>query len=141
MHTSTLTKLLQIAGLLHLGLLWAGASMPRAVDLQTHLAKLPPFLRRLFLVYFCFIGLSLIGFGGLTFFFASSMAEGVPLARGLCAFLAAFWTLRLFASMFIFDLKPYLTTNFRKAGCHALNLVFLYLPVVYLVAARKGGAR
>ena len=141
MKTSTLTILLQIAALLHLGLIWAGASMPRAVDLWTHLATLPPFIRRLFIVYFCFIGLSLVGFGCLTFFFASAMAEGVPLARALCAFLTVFWTIRLCAAKFIFDLRPYLTNGFRKAGYHALNLVFIYLPLVYFIAAWKGGAQ
>jgi len=141
MNTSTLTILLQIAAILHLGLLWAGASMPRAVDLSRHLATLPPFIRRLFLVYFCFIGFSLAGFGCLTFFFASAMADGVPLARALCVFLTVFWTIRLFAAKFIFDLKPYLTTGFRRAGYHALNLVFLYLPVIYFIAAWKGGRR
>ena len=141
MNTSTLTTLLQIAAVLHAGLLWAGASMPRAVDLGTHLAKLPIFLRRLFLVYFCFIGLSLAGFGLLTFFFAAAMAEGIPIARGLCAFLTVFWTIRLVVAKFIFDLTPYLTNGFRKAGYFALNLVFVYLPLVYLLAALKGGAR
>jgi hypothetical protein len=48
MKTATLVTLLQIAGLLHLGLVWAGATMPRAVDLGHHLAPLPPFIRRLF---------------------------------------------------------------------------------------------
>src|SRR5262245_51908025 len=141
MNTAVLVALLKFAALLHLGLLWAGASMPRAVDLWSHLATLPRFIRRLFLVYFCFIGLSLAGFGCLTFFFASAMAEGVPLARALCVFLTAFWSLRLFASQFIFDLKPYLTNGFRRAGYHALNLVFIYLPLVYFIAAWKGGSR
>jgi hypothetical protein len=141
MNVSTLTLLLQIAALLHLGLLWAGASMPRAVHLSTHLAKLPPFLRRLFLVYFVFIGLCLVAFGTLTFFFASSMAEGEPIARALCVFFTIFWTVRLLAAHLIFDCKPYLTNRFRKAGFHALNLVFLYLPLVYFVAALKGGGR
>ena len=54
MNTSTLTTLLQIAALLHLGLLCAGASMPKAVSLREHIGALPPFLRQLFLVYFCF---------------------------------------------------------------------------------------
>jgi hypothetical protein len=141
MNTSTLTALLQIAAILHLGLLWAGASMPRAVDLWAHLATLPTFIRRLFLVYFCFIGFSLAGFGCLTFAFAPAMARGVPLARALCAFLAVFWMIRLFAATFVFDLKPYLTNGFRKAGYHALNLVFIYLPVVYFIAAWKSGVQ
>src|SRR5713101_6394651 len=81
MSTATLTKLLQIAGLLHIGLFWAGASMPKAVNLGAHLASLPIFIRRLFFVYFSFIGLVLAGFGCLTYVFASSIAAGEPVAR------------------------------------------------------------
>ena len=55
MHTSTLIVLLQIAALLHAGLICAGAAMPQAVNLQAHLAVLPAFIRRLFLVYYAFI--------------------------------------------------------------------------------------
>jgi hypothetical protein len=55
-------------------------------------------------------------------------------------FFAAFWTLRLVAATFIFDLRPYLTNGYRRLGYHATNIVFIYLPVVYLVAAWKGGA-
>jgi len=137
MSASTLTILLKIAALLHLGLLWAGASMPRAVDLRIHLATLPPFIRRLFFVYFTFIGLTVISFGCLTFFFARAMAEGEPLARALCVLFTVFWTLRLIVATFIFDLRPYLTSVYRRAGYHVLNLVFIYLPVVYAIAAWK----
>src|SRR5205814_7911544 len=63
MKTTHLTLLLQIAALLHLGLICAGASMPKAVRLSANLATLPAFIRRLFLVYFVFIGLVLVGFG------------------------------------------------------------------------------
>ena len=77
-----LTTLLQIAGALHLGLVWAGATMPKAVQLPGHLAPLPPFIRRLFWVYLTFIGLTLVSFGALTFFHAPAMAAGEPLARG-----------------------------------------------------------
>jgi hypothetical protein len=135
-----LTLLLQIAGALHLGLVGAGALMPRAVNLRDHLASLPPFIRRLFWVYYGFIGLCLVGFGLITFALAGSLATGTALARALCAFLAAFWTLRLVAATFIFDVRPYLTNSFRRAGYHATNLVFVYLPVVYAWAAWKGGA-
>jgi len=45
----------------------------------------------------------------------------------------------LFAASFIFDLRPYLTTFYRRVGYHATNIVFAYLPVVYLLAALKGG--
>ena len=45
MNTNTLTLLLQVAGLLHLGLLCAGLWMPKVVGLREHLATLPGFIR------------------------------------------------------------------------------------------------
>jgi hypothetical protein len=134
-----LPLLLQIAGILHLGLAAAGATMPRVVKLNEHLAGLPPFIRRLFYVYFSFIALSLVGFGALTFFCADTLAAGGPLARGVCLFLTAFWTVRLIAAAFIFDVRPYLTSGLLRLGYHATNLVFIYLLAVYVLALWKGG--
>jgi len=140
MKTSTLTMLLQIAAILHLGLISAGASMPKAVSLRSHLATLPVFIRRLFLVYYLFIGLILFGFGTLTFLFAGQMAAGEPVARALCILLVAFWSLRLIAMAFIFDVRPYLTNWFYRLGYQAINLIFVYLLVVYAFTAWKGGS-
>ena len=134
-----LTFALQLAGVLHLGLMCAGLMMPRVVGLRTHLAELPPFIRQLFWVYYSFIGLCLVSFGTITVALASPLAGGSNLARALCLFLAAFWTLRLVAATLIFDLRPYLTNNYRRLGYHATNVVFAYLPIVYTYAAWKGG--
>jgi len=111
-----LITLLQIAGALHLGLAWAGATMPKAVNLREHLAALPPFIRRLFWVYFTFIGLTLLSFGGLTFFYAPAMASGEPLARALRVFLATFWILRLIVAVFVFDVRPQRQSLARTPG-------------------------
>ena len=130
-----LTLALQIAGLLHLGLMCAGLMMPRVVNMRAHLATLPPFIRQLFWVYYTFIGLSLVSFCIITLTFADTLAAGSPLARALCAFFAVFWTVRLVAGTFIFDMRPYLTSAWRRLGYHAINIVFAYLPVVYAAAA------
>ena len=135
-----LTLLLQIAGILHLGLLCAGATMPRAVKLHEHLAKLPPFIRRLFLVYYSFIAMLLVGFGLITFFCADALAAGTPLARAMCGLLIVFWTVRLVAAAFVFDVRPYLTNWVLRMGYQATNLVFLYLLGVYVLVFWKGGA-
>jgi len=139
MKTSTLTLLLQIAGVLHLGLICAGALMPRAVHLREHLRPLPEFIRRLFWIYYLFIGLCLLSFGALTVAFAPVLASGAPLARGLCVFLTAFWMLRLVAATFVFDMRPYLVNKFLRLGYHATNVAFVYLPMIYALAAWKGG--
>ena len=139
MRTNILTILLQIAGILHLGLLCAGAMMPGVVDLRAHLRTVPRFIRQLFWVYYSFIGLCLVSFGCLTFALAGTLAEGGILARALCTFFALFWTLRLIAATFVFDLRPCLTNSTRRVGYHTINIVFVYLPLVYLLAAFKGG--
>ena len=130
-----LTLLLQIAGVLHLGLMSAGLLMPRVVGMNAHLAMLPPFIRQLFWVYYSFIALCLVSFSIITIAFADTLAAGSGLARAVCAFLAVFWTLRLIAATFVFDMRPYLTNRYRRLGYHALNLVFAYLPIVYSIAA------
>jgi hypothetical protein len=141
MKTETMIRLLQLAGLMHLGLLGAGLMMPRAVRLRAHLAGLPPFIRRLFWVYYVFIGFSLISFGVLSFAFAGTLASGGGFARAVCAFLALFWTIRLVAASFIFDVRPYLTNHWWRVGYQATNLAFIYLPVIYGIASWKGGAQ
>jgi len=126
-----------LGGVLHIGLMCAGVMMTRVVDMRAHLATLPPFLRQLFWVYYGFIGLCLAAFSTMTIAFADTLASGGALARAVCGFLAVFWTLRLIAGAFVFDLRPYLTTGSRRFGYHALNVVFAYLPIVYAVAALR----
>lgn len=138
MKTNTLVLLLQFAGIMHLGLIAAGLLMPRAVNLHAHLSALPQFIRRLYWVYYSFIGLCLVSFGVLSICFARALAQGGPLARAVCAFLAAFWTLRLVAATFIFDVRPYLTNFFWRVGYQLTNIAFVYLPFVYILAAWKG---
>ena len=132
-----LVMLLRIAGLLHFGLLLAGSAMPRAVKLRAHLAPLPQFIRRLFWVYYSFIGLCLFSFGIITVICAGELAQGGPMERAFCVFLAVFWTLRLVVAGLVFDVRPYLTGGFYRAGYWATNFVFIYLPVVYAWAAWK----
>ena len=132
-----LTLLLQIAGILHLGLMCAGLLMPQAVGMRRHLSVLPPFIRQLFWVYYAFIALCLVGFCVITIAFADTLAEGGSLARALCAFLAIFWTLRLIVGTFVFDMRPYLTSGYSRFGYQAINIVFAYLPTVYALAATQ----
>lgn len=139
MKALNLTLALQIAGSMHLGLLCAGATMPRVVGIRSHLAALPPFIRRLFWVYYTFIGLCLLSFGTITLALAPELAAGGALARALCAFLAVFWGLRLIVATFVLDVGPYLTDAYRRVGYYATNVVFTYLPIVYAWAAWKGG--
>jgi hypothetical protein len=137
MRTINLTILFELAGLLHLGLLAAGLTMPRVVNLRAHLAILPPFIRRLFWIYYTFIGFCLVSFGAVSFGFAGTLAGGGGLARAVCAFLGLFWMIRLVAALFIFDVRPYLANGWLRAGYHATNVVFTMLPAIYFYGAFK----
>ena len=132
------TLILKLTALTYLGLLAAGLLMPGVVGLRQHISALPKFIRQLFWVYYAFIGLSLICFGLGTFVLADQLAAGTPLARAVCGFLALFWTMRFVAGTFVFDLRPYLTNRWRRAGLTAANLVFTCLPIVYGWLALKG---
>jgi hypothetical protein len=75
----------------------------------------------------------------LTLVNAEALAAGGPLARSVCVLIGLFWLARLAAQFFVFDVRPYLTSNWLRLGYHATTVVFLYLPAVYGWAAWKGG--
>jgi len=135
------TLLLKLTALTYLGLLAAGLLMPGVVGIREHTGSLPKFIRQLFWVYYTFIGLCLVSFGLGTFLLADQLAAGTPLARAVCGFFAVFWSVRFVVATFVFDLKPYLTNHWRRAGLAAANLVFTCLPVVYGWVAITGGTK
>ena len=135
------TLLLKLTALTYLGLLAAGLLLPGVVGLREHLRSLPDFIRKLFWVYYTFIGLCLVSFGIGTFIFAEQLVSGTLLARAVCGFLAMFWTVRFIAGTFVFDLRPYLTNGCRRAGLKAANLVFTCLPIIYGWVALKGATK
>lgn len=141
MKIINLTLLLQVAGVLHLGLICANALMPRTVNLRIHIAVLPPFIRQMFWVYYVFINLCLVSFGVITITLAGTLAAGSDLSRALCVFFTAFWMLRLMTGIFIFDMRPYLTTVGRRLGYYAINVIIVYLLIAYAWTAWKGGSR
>ena len=53
----------------------------------------------------------------------------------MCHFIALFWAARLVVQFFVFDAKPYLKTTLLKAGYHGLTVVFIYIAVIYGLAA------
>lgn len=130
-----LELLILLGGILHFGILIASASVPKVLDWKASLDKLDCLSRQLVWAHGVFIVLVIIGFGVLSILFASDLATGSPLARGVCFFIALFWVARLAVQFFVFDAKPYLKTPFLKAGYHGLTVVFIYHAVIYSVAA------
>ena len=126
---------LLVGGVLHFVILIASALTPRVLDWRTNLATLPPFLRRLFWVYGCFIVLVIVSFGALTILNAEELASGAALSRSVCAMIALFWLARMGVQFFVFDARPFLTTSFLRVGYHGLTLLFTALFFIYSWAA------
>ncbi len=131
----TLENLLLLGGIGQFGILIASALVPKVLDWKTAMKSLPPFLRTLFWVYGVFIVLTIIGLATLTLLHARAMAAGDPVARGVAGFIAVFWGARLVVQLFIFDTTPYLTNVWLKLGDHVLTAAFIFLTVVFTLAA------
>ncbi len=130
-----LELLIFAGGILHFGILLASAMVPKVLDWKGSLEKLDGLFRQLVWVHGAFIVLVIIGFGLLSVVLAGDLAGGTPLARGMCLFISLFWAARLVVQFFVFDAKPYLKTTLLKAGYHGLTVVFIYITVVYALAA------
>jgi len=130
-----LQSLIFVSGILHFGTLLASAAVPQVLDWKAELRKLDRLTRQLVWVHGLFIVLTIIGFGFLTLLFPAELASGTALARGVCGFIAFFWSARLVIQFFVFDARPYLKSAFLKLGYHGLTLVFIYQAVVLSWAA------
>lgn len=120
---------------MHFGILLASFTVPRVLDWRRELQHLAPLSRQLVWVHGAFVVLVILGFGVLSVLYFRELAAGTPLARGMCAFVALFWGLRLLVQATVFDTRPYLTTWTLAAGYHGLTAVFAYLTIVYAWAA------
>ena len=82
-----------------------------------------------------FIVIVIVGFGLLAVLLPDQLAQGTPLARAICLFIALFWTARLGVQFFVFDAKPHLKNRLLAIGYHGLTVVFLYHAIIFSVAA------
>jgi hypothetical protein len=63
------------------------------------------------------------------------LADGSPLARVICGFIAAFWAGRLFLQWFVYDPREYVNTPSLRLGYQGLTVVFVFVTAVYTMAA------
>ncbi len=136
----TLERLILVGGLLHFAILLASALVPKVLDWRSSLAPLDRLSRQLIWVHGAFVALVIVGFGAISLIYATELASGAPLARGICLFIAVFWGLRLIVQFFILDARPFLTNGVLRAGYHGLTLVFAYHVCVYCWGAFTAGS-
>ena len=135
----SLDVLVRVAGVMHFGLLLAGALLPVVLDWRGDLAKLSRLSRQIVWVHGVFIAMLVCAFGVGSIVLADSLTAGTPLARSLCGFIAVFWLARLALQLFVLEASPYLRGLLLKVGYHGLTVVFVYFVMVYGWVAMSSG--
>jgi hypothetical protein len=135
-----LGNLIFMAGVGQLAVLIASALVPFRLNWRGELQCLSRLHRQMYWVYGAYIMLSIVAFAALSIFNSRELASGSPLARGVCAYVAVFWGIRV-ALQAVFDVKDHLTTWWLKAGYFVLTLLFAALTIVYGWAALSVAGR
>jgi hypothetical protein len=130
----TISRLIFLAGIGQLGVLFASALVPLQLNWRQALRTLPLLHRQMYWVYGGYVALSIVAFGVLSIVNAEDLASGTPLARGLCVYIAVFWGVRLILQG-VFDAKPYLSRWWIRAGYALLTVMFAVFTLIYAWAA------
>jgi hypothetical protein len=134
MTIELMARLIFAAGLGQAGVLVASALVPFQLNWREDLRPLSRLHRQMYWVYGGYVMLSIVAFALLSIFNARELAEGGRLARGVCAYIAVFWGVRL-ALQAVFDVKEHLTAWWLKVGYFALSLLFAGFTLVYALAS------
>ena len=135
---TALERLIFVAGVGQFAILIASAVVPFRMNWRTELQGISRLHRQMYWVYGGYIVLSIVAFAALSIFESRELASGSGLARGLCAYVAVFWGVRV-ALQAVFDVRDHLTTWWLKAGYVVLTIMFAGLTAVYSLAAMAGG--
>jgi hypothetical protein len=130
----TLARLIFVAGIGQLCVLIASALVPLRLNWRQELSTLSRLHRQMHWVYGGYVVLAIVAFGLLSIVNAADLASGTPLARGVCAYIAVFWGVRLLLQA-VFDAGDYLTRWWLKAGYSLLTLLFAAFTGIYAWAA------
>jgi len=130
----TLADLIFAAGFAQLGVLIASALVPFRLNWHEDLKVLPRLHRQMYWVYGGYVVLSIVAFAGLSIFISRELAGGSGLARGMCAYIALFWGIRV-ALQAVFDVREHLTAWWLTAGYRTLTVLFAALTAVYAMGA------
>ena len=134
MTTELMARLIFMAGLGQVAVLAASALVPFRLNWREDLRSLSRLHRQMYWVYGGYVVLSIVAFSLLSIFNARELAEGGRLARGVCAYIAVFWGVRL-ALQGVFDVKGHLTAWWLKVGYLVLSLLFGGFTLVYALAS------
>jgi hypothetical protein len=129
-----LPTLIFAGGILQLSVLVASALVPLQLDWRGVFTALPRLHRQMYWIYGGYVVLAIITNGLLCIFNAPELAAGSGLARGVCAYMAIFWGIRL-SLQAVLDVKEHLTKWWLRAGYHTLTVLFLSFTALFAWAA------
>jgi hypothetical protein len=140
LSTIPLSTWIFLGGLAHFGILIASFSAPRMLDWKHALAPLKSFNRQVIWTHGMYLAFVIASFGLVSVLAPHLLADGSPLARVVCGFIATFWGGRLFLQWFVYDPREYVVTTPLRLGYHGLTVVFVFVTAVYGWAALAGTA-
>src|SRR5688572_18510454 len=123
-----LPTLILLAGLGQLSVLVASAQVPLRLNWREVFQALPKLHRQLYWTYGGYVVLAIVGQGLVSVQFPAELASGSGLARGVCAYMAVFWGIRL-GLQGVLDVKEHLTAWWLRAGYYLLSGLFAFFTV------------
>ena len=130
----SLSTLIWLAGCGQLSVLVASVLVPIQLNWRTELSGLKRLVRQMYWTYGGYVVMAIIAFGVICLTCSEELASGTRLARGLSAYMAVFWGVRL-SLQTAFDVKEHLTAWWLRAGYHTLTLLFATFTAIFAYAA------
>jgi len=115
----------------HFLVLAASFQVPDELEWRDDLESLKPLNRKLMWTYGGFIVLTIVSFGALTAVFHSEFVAGNPVALGVSAMVAVFWTARIVVDFFYFSHDDWPSGTKYIVGHTMLTSLFALLVVIY----------
>ena len=136
------TDLMRLAGLAQLGLAIGSLAIPRVLGWRAQTAALEPLTRQVFWTYALYIWSAHVAFGAVSVARPELLVDGSPLARCVCGFIAAWWSVRLVLQFAVMDRSARPPGRVFAVLGACLEALFVGLALVYTAAFfRAGGAR
>jgi hypothetical protein len=122
---------LWLAALANFCVLAAGVQLPWRLKWREDLAKLTPFNRKLFRVYYFFVGMTIVAFGTMTFALHDAMLAGDREALFLAGFIGLWWIARIVIDAVYFDHADWPKGKGMAIGHAVLTTTFVALAFTY----------
>jgi hypothetical protein len=123
-----------LAGLAQLGIASSSVFIPKLLGWREETTLLRPLTRQVFWTYSMYILSINTSFGLLALLAPHLLLDGSTLARVVCAFIAAYWMVRVTLQFAVYDRSVVTRPLFRFAEV-AYVCSFAYVAVVYAMVA------